>query len=704
MNVSEQRAVPTHLSVLAAAVALTACGGGGSDDASAPPPPPPPAVQSVQGTAAVGAALAKANVSITDASGAAVCQEATIVTSDTGSYACTLQAGKTAPFVVVVTDPAGRVAPLVSVATTTPVAGTPLVVNATPFTTAILAQVSPDKNALTFASQLSALDTAALQSATTKVLAQLADVLSGIGAPAGYNPFSTPITAATATVAGNTADQVIDVLKFSSVNGQLQVSTVDNPSAAVPLADASTATVTKLPPPASGVVTLTESLKRIATQLQKCFSLDVAQRVLAKDTTIPATQGGPEVTEAAAECNGIVTDDYLNNGYSSGQEFYGLLTDGNMTGASFEVPELMRFFDDTSAADDDRALVNIRYTDKNGVVGNIISVARRQGGSGPSWLLWGNRQPVESSVRAVLRRREQLAPNPGTPPFANAANSRYEIGLDFFVNKDGPGSAGMRAVRVKGPGLPTAGLVFTRPDPTLALSQNWLNIRRKDGNTDPAAATFAGNVGNIFLMQRTVGLTGADATTVRPVPNQGNGNNTQFVNWAHPLDYGQPAGTASFIDFSQLKPMTSYAFEVFYDGETTPRHSFNKTLLTAVVPATRAASLQWNDLGASTKAYLDPSNALTASTASIEIGWTANPYAETIRSAGVYTGDASGPVNQGLVSVARGATSATANAPVVNGSTVPFPTLTNDGVSYRQIQLRYRMLDGSYKDTITQFN
>ncbi len=107
-------------------------------------------------------------------------------------------------------------------------------------------------------------------------------------------------------------------------------------------------------------------------------------------------------------------------------------------------------------------------------------------------------------------------------------------------------------------------------------------------------------------------------------------------------------------------------------------------------------------MSAATLGYLDPANALASAQASMNLAWTANPFAETIISAGVYVFGGGVNVDQGRVAVARGATSAVANAPA--GATGGFPALTNDGTSGRQIQLRYRMLDGGYKDSTTHFN
>ncbi len=203
-------------------------------------------------------------------------------------------------------------------------------------------------------------------------------------------------------------------------------------------------------------------------------------------------------------------------------------------------------------------MVNFRYVDTNGSAGSLIEVVRKLPGSATAthatdWWMFGNQQVVDSVVRSFIRRNEQLAPAPN-PPFANASLSRYETGIEMFINKDGPGSTGLRAARVFGPGLPPAGIVLTRPNPSIITDQTWLNIRRKDGFTDPASATLADDVGNVFRLQRTQGLAGAAAAAIQPQPNQGNGSNTAFPNWAHPLDFGAAIGSPStdYIVFSTL--------------------------------------------------------------------------------------------------------------------------------------------------------
>ena len=656
----------------------------------------------IQGTAAVGAALAQATVQVTDRAKSPACYESPIYTDGLGSFTCTVRPGLVAPLLVVVRDAFQAYAPIVSIVDSLPPAGSALVTNATPLTTAIVSQLAPNGNALALVDDPSLIDLAKLATIKANVLAQLQDVLAAIGAPAGYDPFTTPIVAATPNQAGNTADHILEVLRFSTVAGVNRIGTIDNPAGVVL---AGTLPGPVLPAPSAGALALGSTMQQLTDAYRACFALTVNQRVLASDASIPASQGGPEVTSLGGACQTLWHPQYLHSGYRAGQRYYGALRDSAMVGASFALPEIMLFRDDTSAADNDVAVLNFRLVDANGVSANAIEVVRKLPGSAtaqhPSeWWLHGNRGVVDATVQPVIRRSEQLVPNPGIAPFQNTGASRFEAGFNLFVNKDGPASAGLRAARVTGPGLPTLGVVLTRPHPTIATDQNWLNIRRKDGLTDPGSATFSGNNGNTFLLQRTRAISGPEDDLVRPNPNAGNTDNVSFPNWAHPIDYGFDPGTENYIDFGQLKAGTVYTVEYFYDGETAPRHVETKSILAPVTPATYAKHLQWLDLAPSARRYLDPSDSLAQPLIGMNLAWIANPFAETAASAGVYTYNGSQSVNDAIISVVRGALSAQAVAPVG----VPFPALTSTGTSGRSIQLRYRMLDGSYKDSFTRYN
>ena len=323
-------------------------------------------------------------VVITNSSGNSPCVEASITTSALGSYTCTLKSGETAPFFIVVTDPTGNTAPLVSIASTTPAAGSALTVNATPLTTAIVAQLASDGNALTLVSGKT-VDVVALQKLIANVVAQLANVLASIGAPAGYDPFTTSITAATAAGTGNTADMVLDVVKVITdpATGKLALSTVGDPTPRL-LATATT-TGTAVSKPDAGVSTLSQAAQIAAQAFNACFALPTVQRVV--NFTVPTptqANGGPEVNDVDPLCKKIVANlgnaagvKFIHNGYSAGQLFYDIFTSDSMTGAKFNVPEITAFYAAANTASgSDEAVLNIKYIDASGNPGNLITVAR----------------------------------------------------------------------------------------------------------------------------------------------------------------------------------------------------------------------------------------------------------------------------------------------------------------------------------------
>lgn len=688
--------------IVVASTLLAACGGG-SD--SPTPAPVVPLASTLQGTAAVGSALANGQVSVVNGAGASPCQEASIVTTGAGAYLCTLKAGETAPFFVSVTDPSGIVPTLVSVTTQTPTAGTPLVLNATPLTTAILAQLAVDRNALTVFNSR-AIDASALVLATTNVVAQLQTVLASIAAPAGYNPFTTSITAASAAGSGNTADLLLEVVKIGTdTTGRLTLGTVDNPSG-VPMASA-TQTGAIVPAVSAGVASLSRATQALSLKLAECYALPVAQRVLATDTTIAATQGGNKVTQMAAPCLALTDPAYLQNGFSAGQSFYGILTSSSMTGARFNVPEIMQMIPAAiSELGFDAAVLNVRFADANGAAANFIVVAvnKGTGTATPNWVVFGNQQPVNVLVRSSIRQQQQLAPVAQAPFNTTATLSTYQTGIEFYIDKDGPGSANLTAARVKGPGLPAPGLVLNRPTTAFEPQQSWLNIANKTGGSPAALATQPNNCNcDIFWLQRTQDFTGAGASTLRNNPNGGNSNSAQFLDWAHPLDYGAALGTPSdqYVPLAAFATGARYTVELFYSGSATATYTLTKTLLSPMIPATRGSFLAWNAPTAATLNILDPANALAVAAASFPVGWTQNPSAEQIRLVQMFNRNGATTVNQGNgIGVPRGATSVVVTAP----SGLQFPPLDSTGNSGRVLQFTYRTFDNSLKLSIHRFN
>ena len=689
---------------LAAVTLVAGCGGGSDGAASSSTSTATPAAATLTGTAATGSALANANVVVTDGTGNSPCVETAITTSALGTYTCTLKSGETAPFFVVVTDPTGNTAPLVSVTTTTPPAGTPLTLNATPLTTAILAQLSSDGNPLTLVNAKT-VDANALKAITANVVAQLSSVLSAIGAPANYDPFATSISAATSSGVGNTADQILDVVTVSKdpATGQLRLGTVDGTP--VPLATA-TGGGSTLPAPASNVSTLPQGAQALANALTACFALPASQRVLGTDLAVPATQGGPKVTSLAPACQNIASDTsnaggiaFLHNGYAFGQWFLGYLMSDSMTGATFSVPEVMAFYPAGSPSSPtyDTAILNTKFVDASGNPGNIIMLARyiASGTSSahPSnWWVVGNQQPVEISDRLQVRRIEQVNPNfAGTSANSNSY-SHFQTGIQFWINAKGPGSVNSNGnlsfARIKGPGLPTSGLVYIAPtgdsnEPT----QVYMDVSNKTGTVpgttrcSSIATTY--NCPN-FWLARTAGLTGSAAATLATPP--GSANNPV---WAQPA--------SDTLDPNPVVKNARYQVELFYGSQTTPDLVYHKTLLTDLVQATQAVNLPWNTAGNQTLAVLNPSNSATNGVlSSVGLDWAQNPSAQQIGGAAI-TVDLKGTYSA-TTNVARGATSAVINLP--NPQQVP--ALTSSGT--RSVLFNYRMLDNSLKSMVYTYN
>ena len=135
-----------QLSCIAGAMllAVSGCGGGGGGGSAGgffppaastpePPPPPPATATTLSGVAATGAPFANAVVTVTDATGAAVC---TAETDAKGTYVCMLPPGTKAPLAI----RALRDDQVIYSAA----AGTSGIANITPLTTVVVSRLSPN--------------------------------------------------------------------------------------------------------------------------------------------------------------------------------------------------------------------------------------------------------------------------------------------------------------------------------------------------------------------------------------------------------------------------------------------------------------------------------------------------------------------------------------------------------------------------------
>jgi hypothetical protein len=706
-----------------ATLILGGCGGGGGGgNAGAPsggvqpPVETPVSVAVVSGTAATGAALANGKVTITDRSGQSVCSNDPITSDAQGAYACKLTASAQAPFAIVAIDADNLVNPMISVITTKPALGQTATANVTPLTTAIAAQLDPNKDAFALAkdpASLATLNVANFNAVKANVVKQLASVLTDAGIdPATFDPVNTPF------VGGNHTgvDKMLDQVRVSFDNGTPVLSNALNPNApAVPMADANTTT-----PAAVSVSAVTSAfsfneLDFAKTELEKCFAVPAATRA-----TLNASN---EISSIAPECEGLIVDSapsaaigtaqFKNSGYLAQQYFAGLFTDATLTGAKVNAPELMRYV--TKVDGKDEALLNIKYRDTNGIASNRILVAKKFPGTASAtrtsnWWLYGNQRDFDVYIRSAIRQREQTIPSSvlaGTSTFNNAALSRYESALEIFVRRPSPvpgnpnAAAQLQYMRITGPGLPMAGLVYG--DVSGTLPQNWMGILNATGSipsftTAQLAGINGGTAGNIFRLQRSQGITGTAAFTLRPNPSVG-AVNPFSVDWAHPSMYGQASSATWQLNLADVPAWSLYTFEAFCGLPAVACGTSTGRILTPVMPATFAATQQWHSLTSTSKALVSDG---AVATNNVDIAWTVNTLAERVGSVNAYSFGPSGSINSLSTNVPKGIFSINLLASP-SGSQFPAIGVTSNTTG-RTMQLRYNMLDGSYKDQLTQFN
>lgn len=684
------------LTAICVSVLMSACGGGGGGGGTANPG----AV--LNGVAATGAALGGAQVVITNTAGGSPCVETSITTSSLGSYSCTLKAGEAAPFFIVVTDPTGNSAPLVSIATQTPVAGTPLTVNATPLTTAIVAQLN-NGDALGVVSNKSLYVPADFALIKSNVIAQLKPVTDAIGA-ANYDPFNTNITAATAGQTGNTADHVLDVIKVvTDASGKPALATITDP-APITLAT-TTAAVATVPVVTATVSDLAQAAQLSAKAFAACFALPVSQRVVTIINFLQ-NQGGNSVTQVASACQDIATDGvnangaaaFKHNGYTAGQFFYSYLTSDAMTGAVFSVPEIMAFYPAANGLPD-RAALNIRFVDANGNPGNVITLASNLPGTStttrPSnWWLTGNGQIVDTGIKTIIRRQETFGLNTAN----KGPGSQFRSGMNIYINANGPNSQFYDSALVTGPGLPASGLWWAREG-----AANSFVLQDQRG---PAPiATFTDTCGYCynFWMTRTNGITGSNATTYNFNPKNWNfaqGPKVPRIGYTDPTNPVTPIANYpvenSYDGVSGTRPMKGdvYTIALYATGSATPYVTITKRLLVDLVDPVNGINMKWSTAGSQTLAALNPSSLPSTS---IPVDWVQTAGAEQIKTVSISMTDGN---DDNAAPVLKGATSVTATAPGgktftgITGSLVTTGTAQN---GYRDIYIGYRMLDGTGK-------
>jgi hypothetical protein len=492
---------------------LAACGGGGG---SSPPAPPAPTV-TLTGTAASGAALAGGSLRVIDRTGANRALGAPIANDGTYSLDIT---GLAPPLLVVAEGRIGEsTGQLFALEPSGASSGT-IVVNVTPLTNAVAALLAPgiDPRAFTQASQLAAVTGGQVSQAVSAINTALAAIYAAAGVAAtGFNPMSVPFAIGQAG-----QDRLIDALRveIASQGVILTNATLPLSAAGVPQTGAVvTLTPANLAAPpvmsAGAGAIAAETLGALRQPLDNCFAVAAAQRA------------------TSATCTGLFAPGYFADGANAAQRWLG--TDAALDNARFAPPELLYVQTDINGGA--LPVVRLAWTQANGDIGSRIEVLGNVGTlAAPQWRLYGNQRNIDVLLEPRLARN--LERNP-------AFNGNlYLTQLRVLVNLAGPRGNEIARARIRGPGLPAAGVLYARSS---ACGTNaYLSIHNDTG----ATADWTTQTQNNYA------LSFANVDPARPVIWPGTS-----------VTYRDTPMTAA--ELAAVRPGTQYAVDVWFRDATT---------------------------------------------------------------------------------------------------------------------------------------
>lgn len=516
------------LTVVAAAT-LVACGGGGDDDDD------PVAPTRLEGTAAIGAPMAGASITVVD-SDPATADPAAVTADAQGRFGIDVS-GLRAPLLVraqgTVDGEAVRHLAVVPEVT----AGATATANVTPLTSAIATLVAPggDVAALgTPATLASAATAAAVGSAAALLVDTLkSDAATAALLPAGFDPLRTPFAAD-----GTGADAVLHQVAVGTDGGSVTLSNLaapagDNgPPPAVTLTPGLTSAPTLPASVPAGDVPTAAELAELGAKWQACLALPVAERV--------ARDAGGNVTAVLGACNFAVAD-WRSNGRDFAADVGQFvlaknLLDGAQVGRASIVLAL------PADGQTDPKVFKHPYCNSGPCVvarwplttasGRPTSSDWVLGKADGRWAFVGNQRPYRAFPEARLNRKLNLNRDgaAGTNYFLK---DRHESLLRLIFDLSVGDTSDVRAVRWTGPGLPAAGLSMFRSQ--RCGTDDRMAIGYQNGSTRVIGGSQAG------LLQYWTGGAGAEFV----------------LGAAHldgtPLDTPVPVNTdtsASFQDFS----------------------------------------------------------------------------------------------------------------------------------------------------------
>jgi len=565
---------------------LAACGGGGDGSSSSGSQP----TATVQGTAASGAFMSGAQVTVYDADGRTV---GTRVADANGKYSLDVS-GFRAPFAIVATGNAGgEVVTYVSVLATKPANGGAATVNVSPLTTALAALLVGGNPAdLTNAGILnSKVTSASVQQAIAALRSALANITAGAGLAAGtFDPISTPLTAE-----GQGADAVLDLVHvtLTSKGAKLAARGAQLTNGSVPEvaldAGALTTPPTALPAPTTS--TNARTFESIRANLQACFAVAPSSRA--------------STTALLTACLPAFGSNYLNNSYSALDDPSLPLSSTEMTGAVFQAPIVL--FNSTNGSEP-TALVRFPFVRTDNSTSQFTRRVTYRGGA---WVLTGNERPYEAAV--TRRISKVIERNPGA-----GIVSRYESALRVLVNPQVGSGTNVQLVRVKGPGLPDAGVVLARS----RVCGSWSNLVVQNLN---GSLTYA--VGDPQQGQ-VIGDSGQSSSTVviAAAPIKAG----DALTWSALTGGANTYASAPLADadIDAIPTFAEYTFEVWNHqtslDTTKPDATFKVTSSGAVLTPSVIARQTWNDIADGSLGFVTTFGGKTGTQTLVDVTWKQN--------------------------------------------------------------------------------
>ena len=677
-------AAPVELASAASTLGIEAGGVGGDDGGDA----------GVAGGAGDGAPLKGAVVTLVDAKGV----QLSGLTDSSGNFLIKFKSASiTAPLVLRVVDAGGNV--LSSVSAGTAATGKVIRANINPLTDKITSDVlsgsviGTDK---TFDG--SKVDVSKLAKATADLVTSVREALAkaGVADASKFDPMTSVYK-----YDGTGVDAVIESISHSRdpATGATQlraklvaVSNGADGTAVLTLISASTPLNPSLVATADGPALTFTKLNNWLTAVNRCLALSNA-----------AADADPICSDGV----GLVKTGYLHNSMDFNEHFRTLFSTangGHIQGSTMRNPSLLftTKYAGSTAGYDDAAVVEItiRQPSTGSKAGNLTDpieytktlVYKRDdslvGAAAGNWILNGNQRSYNISVATRYRIEKQMNParaNNTTGGQPDTVQSR----LNFSINKYRYDrtqqqwvGAGIRAVRVTGPGLPqasTSGGVTTPGGivmvPTSTIGQNTLAVFNTTGEVPTSNIQTARSNSSYGL------------AAVMP---------TGAAVYDGYFQTNEPNSSASTMltDFSSLQAYALYKFEIFLTSNVSGiadaiEYTYN---LAPVFSPTAMLTMPLNDITPS-ESLVQPTQAASTS---VTVAWTNNLNAAPVNSAQVFTqerspkGAATGyttiAINQNPSIAAAYSLNARPTSNVVAApSGTPFHALTTAAGDYRQI-------------------